>query len=98
MQRVTSRQAQARPVVAAAVAVHAMLHGHESSGTAGWWVGAALTAVVVVGGTYLALSRSSARLTAVVAALHLLDALIKSDKKPRQDCTGASCCGEPIER
>jgi len=59
----------AGPVVAAAVAVHAMLHGHESSGTAGWWVGAALTAVVVVGGTYLALSRSSARLTAVVAAL-----------------------------
>lgn len=59
----------AGPLLAAAVAVHAMLHGQEASGTAGWWAGAALSALVVVGGTHLALTRSSARLAVVVAAL-----------------------------
>ena len=57
------------PGVAAAVAVHAMLHGQEASGTAGWWMGAALTAALVVGSTHLALKRSPARLATVVAAL-----------------------------
>ena len=59
----------AGPLVAAAVAVHAMLHGQESTGSASWWLGAALAAVVVVGGTHLALGRSSARIAAVVATL-----------------------------
>lgn len=57
------------PVLAAAVAIHAMLHGQEASGTAGWWVGAAFTAVLVVGGTHLALKRSPARIAGLVAAL-----------------------------
>ncbi len=59
----------AGPVLAAAVAVHAMLHGQEATGSASWWVGAAVTAVVVVGATHLALSRSSARVAAIVATL-----------------------------
>ena len=57
------------PVLAAAVAVHAMLHSQEASGTGGWWLGAALTAVLVVGGTHLALRHSPARLVTLVAAL-----------------------------
>lgn len=59
----------AGPVLAAAVAIHAMLHGQEASGTAGWWAGAALTAVLVVGCTHLALRRSPARVGGLVAAL-----------------------------
>lgn len=59
----------AGPLLAAALAVHAMLHGQEATGSASWWMGAALAALVVVGGTHLALTRSSARVAAVVATL-----------------------------
>lgn len=59
----------AGPLVAAAVAIHAMLHGQEASGGASWWLGAALAAVLVVGATHLALSRSSTRLAVGVAGL-----------------------------
>jgi urease accessory protein len=41
-------------VMGAAVAVHAMLHGQEASGTAGWWLGALLTASLVIGLSFLA--------------------------------------------
>lgn len=41
----------------AAVAVHAMLHGLESSGQPGWWLGAALSSCLVVGMTHLGLQR-----------------------------------------
>ena len=59
----------AGPLLAAAVAVHAMLHGQEATGTASWWVGAAISALVVVGATHLVLTRTSARVAVVVAAL-----------------------------
>lgn len=49
-------------VVAVAVAIHAMLHGQEASGTAsellGWWIGAALSSTIVVGATVAVLRRS----------------------------------------
>jgi urease accessory protein len=36
-------------VVAAAVAVHALLHGQEASGTLSWWLAAGLASAAVVG-------------------------------------------------
>jgi urease accessory protein len=54
-------------VVAAAVAVHALLHGQEASGSAGWWIGAALASAAVVGITYALLRRLDARCSAALA-------------------------------
>ena len=49
-------------VLAVAVAVHAMLHGQEASGSAsellGWWIGAALASTAVVGASAAALRQS----------------------------------------
>jgi urease accessory protein len=49
-------------VLAVAVAVHAMLHGQEASGSAsellGWWIGAALASTAVVGATVAVLRQS----------------------------------------
>jgi len=65
---------QARPsltivgsLVAAAVAVHALLHGQEAPhGAIGWWLGALLASSVVVGVTYGALRRLPLRWTMVL--------------------------------
>ena len=50
------------PVLVAAVAIHGLLHGQESSGTAGWWMGALLSSTTVVVASLLAGHRLNARL------------------------------------
>ena len=55
-------------VVAAAVAVHALLHGQEASGTLSWWLGAGLASAAVVGTTVLVLRRLHSRWTLALAA------------------------------
>jgi urease accessory protein len=54
--------------VAAAVAVHALLHGQEASGTLTWWLGAGLASSAVVGVTFVLLRRVSSRWTQAMAA------------------------------
>jgi urease accessory protein len=54
--------------VAAAVAVHALLHGQEASGTLTWWLGAGLASSAVVGVTFVLLRRVSSRWTQALAA------------------------------
>lgn len=54
-------------VVAAAVAVHALLHGQEASGGALWWLGAAAASTAVVGVSGLVLSRINRRWTLLLA-------------------------------
>lgn len=53
--------------VAAATAIHAMLHGQESHGTAGWWLGA-LAASVLVSGLSLLAGRQLNRRWSLLAA------------------------------
>ena len=48
-------------VLAAAVAIHAMLHGQEASGIAGWWLGALLASVITIGIGFAAGHRLSQR-------------------------------------
>ncbi len=55
-------------LVAAAVAVHAMLHGQEASGTVAWWLGAGLASAAVVGGSFALLRRLNSRWTVALAA------------------------------
>lgn len=55
-------------IVAAAVAVHAMLHGQEATGAASWWLGAGLASAAVVGITYGVLRQCDARWTRLLAA------------------------------
>ncbi|MFM7454001.1 MAG: HupE/UreJ family protein [Cyanobium sp.] len=55
-------------VVAAAVAVHALLHGQEASSTLAWWLGAGLASAAVVGATVLVLRRLHSRWTLALAA------------------------------
>ena len=54
-------------IVAAAVAVHALLHGQEASGTVGWWLGAGLASAAVVGISYALLRRLDPRWTRALA-------------------------------
>jgi urease accessory protein len=56
-------------VVALAIGVHALLHGQEASGTASWWLGAALGSTLVVGVSYGLLRQAHTRWTMVVAAV-----------------------------
>lgn len=56
-------------LVALAVAIHAMLHGQESSGTLTWWLGAATGSALVVGVSFALLRRSHTRWTLLVASL-----------------------------
>ncbi|KMM16957.1 hypothetical protein SYNGFB01_07355 [Synechococcus sp. GFB01] len=51
------------PIVAAAVSVHALLHGQEHAGTAAWWIGAAAASAAVVALTALSLRRLDQRWT-----------------------------------
>ena len=60
-------------MLTAAVAIHGLLHGQESSGTADWWVGALLSSAAVVGASLLAGRQLNARLLQAAAlALVLL--------------------------
>ena len=63
-------------VVAAAVAVHALLHGQEASGTLSWWLGAGLASAAVVGATGLVLRRLHSRWTLALAAALSLTGLV----------------------
>lgn len=54
-------------VVAAAVAVHALLHGQEASSTVSWWLGAGLASTTVVGLTFAGLRRLGTRWTLLLA-------------------------------
>lgn len=63
-------------VVAAAVAVHALLHGQEASGTATWWLGAGLASAAVVGVTVVLLRRANSRWTLTLAAALSLTGLV----------------------
>lgn len=56
-------------IVAAAVAVHAMLHGQEATGAASWWLGAGLASAALVGITYGVLRRCDDRWTRLLAAV-----------------------------
>jgi len=56
-------------VVATAVAIHAMLHGHEASGAASWWAGALLASGLTVGATFLLLRRLGTAWTLRLAVL-----------------------------
>ena len=47
-------------VIAGAVAIHALLHGHAASGELGWWLGAGSSSLVVVLVTMAALKRLGA--------------------------------------
>jgi urease accessory protein len=55
-------------VVAAAVAVHALLHGQEANGTLSWWLGAGLASTAVVAGSFVLLRRLDNRWTLALAA------------------------------
>lgn len=56
-------------LVAAAVAVHALLHGQEApSGSIGWWLGALLASAATVAASYGLLRRLPLRWTMVLAA------------------------------
>ena len=64
-------------VLGAAVAVHAMLHGQEASGTAGWWVGALLASTLTIGLSYWAGRQPSQRQSQLAAgALALLGGVL----------------------
>ena len=54
-------------VVAAAVAVHAMLHGQEASSTVAWWLGAGLSSAAVVGLSFVVLRQAGTRWTMALA-------------------------------
>lgn len=63
-------------VVGTAVAIHALLHGREATGDPGWWIGAALVAAAVVGGSALVLGRCEARVSRVLALVLGLSGLV----------------------
>lgn len=56
-------------VVMVAIAIHAMLHGQEASGTVSWWLGAALASSLVVGVSFAVLRRARTGWTLSLAAL-----------------------------
>ena len=56
-------------VVGVSVAIHGMLHGHEASGGATWWLGALLASSLVVGLTVLTLRRLGTIWTVRLAVL-----------------------------
>ena len=41
-------------VLGSAVAVHALLHGHEAAGTSSWWVGALLASTLTIAASFAA--------------------------------------------
>jgi urease accessory protein len=41
-------------VLGSAVAVHALLHGHEAAGTSSWWLGALLASALTIGVSFVA--------------------------------------------
>lgn len=55
-------------VIGSAVAIHAMLHGQEATGTAGWWIGALLASVLTIGISYAVGRRLNQRQRQLAAA------------------------------
>jgi len=58
--------------VGGAVALHAMLHGLESSGSSFWWIGALLSSAAVVGGSAWLSQRFDRKLASLGAGLLVL--------------------------
>ena len=56
-------------LVTLAVAIHALLHGQEASGTINWWLGAGLGSTLAVGLSYGLLRQAPIRWTIGVASL-----------------------------
>ncbi|MFM7314014.1 MAG: HupE/UreJ family protein [Cyanobium sp.] len=56
-------------LVGGAMAVHALLHGREAGGDAGWWIGAALAAGSVVALSHLTFHHASPRTSRMLALL-----------------------------
>lgn len=63
-------------LVAMAVAIHALLHGQEASGTVSWWLGAALGSALVVAVSYGALRLAPVRWSKLVAGLLTVAGLV----------------------
>ena len=64
-------------VLAAAVAIHAVLHGQEASGTAGWWLGALLASSAAIAISYAAARQLNQRQVQLAAgALALMGGLL----------------------
>jgi urease accessory protein len=59
-------------VLGSAVAVHAMLHGQEASGTASWWLGALLASALSIGLSFAAGRQLSVRQSQLAAGLLVL--------------------------
>jgi urease accessory protein len=59
-------------VLGSAVAVHAMLHGQEASGTASWWLGALLASALSIGLSFAAGRQLSLRQSQLAAGLLVL--------------------------
>jgi urease accessory protein len=59
-------------VLGSAVAVHAMLHGQEASGTASWWLGALLASSLSIGLSFAAGRQLSLRQSQLAAGLLVL--------------------------
>ena len=60
------------PVLAAGMAIHGLLHGQESSGTPGWWLGALLSTGAVVGASWVVGRQLNPRLLQAGAAALVL--------------------------
>jgi urease accessory protein len=64
-------------VLAGAMAVHAMLHGQESAGSAGWWLGALLASTAAIAISYAAGRQLNQRqIQWLAAALTLLGGVL----------------------
>ena len=59
-------------VLGSAVAVHAMLHGQEASGTASWWLGALMASALCIGLSFTAGRQLSLRQNQLAAGLLVL--------------------------
>jgi urease accessory protein len=55
-------------VIGTAVTLHAMLHGQEASGTAGWWLGALLASALTIAISYAAGNQLNQRQNQIAAA------------------------------
>jgi urease accessory protein len=55
-------------VIGTAVTLHAMIHGQEASGTAGWWLGALLASALTIAISYAAGNQLNQRQNQIAAA------------------------------
>ncbi|MGC5196550.1 HupE/UreJ family protein, partial [Aphanothece microscopica] len=67
--RADTNRALTGSLVAAAVAIHAMLHGLEASGSPAWWLGALGASLAVAGASFAIVRRATPRLVLAVSVL-----------------------------